>query len=167
MNALRLQTEPDERGDVRIWVFVDGEKRFQVGIECLEDCFLTRGPVVSDPYLKNCLLKSASEKIIDYGFCVEDCCASTVASIEFSPQEVRWTGVRLSTAEPDSAQASYVFEREAYDIEVERCVAFLARHYQRLYTELRYPPKAEPCAAPNGGTAARLGNSDVTGGRHR
>lgn len=141
MNVIRLQAEADERGDVRIWVFIDDEKRFQVGIECLEDCFLTRGPVVGDPYLKNCLLKSASEKIIDYGFCVEDCCASTVASIDYSPGEVRWSDLRLSTAEPDNAKISYVFAREAYDIEVERCVAFLARHYQRLYTELRCPPR--------------------------
>jgi len=53
MNTISLQNEPDESGDIRVWVFIDGEKLFQVGIECLEDCFLTRDPVCGDLYLKN------------------------------------------------------------------------------------------------------------------
>ncbi|TVQ50834.1 MAG: hypothetical protein EA377_13810 [Phycisphaerales bacterium] len=137
MNLLRLQSDPDDQGDVRIWAVIDGTKRFQVGIECMENCFLTRGPVTSDSDLKN-YLKSTSEKIIDYGFCVEDCCSSTVASIEYLPLEVKWTGLRLSTAEPKSTDEVFLFDREAYDMEIGRCLAFIARHYQQLYVALRY-----------------------------
>jgi len=144
MNTLSLRNKPDESGDIRVWVFIDGEKKFQVGIECLEDCFLTRDPVSGDPYLKNVLLKSEAEKIIDYGFCVGDCCESTLAEIYFSPDSVRWTSIRPSIAEVPDASPEYTFERQAYDTEINRCIAAMTRHLSTLYRDLRYPPnKAE------------------------
>lgn len=146
MNTLSLRNEPDASGDIRVWVYIDGEKMFQVGIECLEDCFLTRDPV-ADPYLKNVLLNSESEKIIDYGFCVEGCCESTVAEIRYSRDAVSWRSVRPSIADVPDEPREYTFDRQAYDIEINRCIAAMTRHLSTLYRDLRYPPnKAEGAA---------------------
>lgn len=152
MNTLKTETEIDEQGRLRIWVFIDGEKRFVVGIDCLQDCFLTRGAPATDFYLKNHLLRSPCEKIIDYGFCVEDCCASTLAEIHYEPEVVRWTHLRPSTGEVADPSIGYVFAREAYDLEVGRCVVFLLEHYYDLYMRLRYPNYQPEEAAPPGST---------------
>lgn len=146
MNSFALHAEYDESGDIRVWTFIDGEKKFQVGIECLQDCFLTRDPVSDDSCIKAYLINPAFEKIIDYGFCVEDCCESTIAEVHYDAEFVRWTSIRTSIAESSDNSIEYVFDRCIYDTEINQCISAMAQHLRSLYHNLRYPIKAEQVA---------------------
>ena len=141
-NTFSIHIDASDEFDVRLWIVIDGERRFQLGLEGLEDSiFAPDGP--SDSIL--CSLRhSSSEQVVSYGFCVEDCCPSTFATVRVADQTVTWTGIRESTSNELLTAVEYEFERAQYDSEIKRVLVWLVGHYAQLYSQLKWPRAQSP-----------------------
>jgi hypothetical protein len=81
---------------------------------------------------------------VDYGFCVEDCCASKLATVRVTEHTITWTNIRESTSTEILNAEGFEFDRKQYDAEISRVLIALVEHYRQLYRQLRWPPAAQP-----------------------
>src|SRR5437868_13400179 len=97
-NTFSIRVDPLAKGaqDVRLHIVIDGQERFQIGEECLEDSILSRA-IFTDSEVSG-YRRSDGERVIDYGFCTEACCHSTFANVSYEADRVIWSDLRLSTS---------------------------------------------------------------------
>ena len=105
----------------RVWLQVDRKRTFQIGMECFDVSFLQRNYLEDESYLFR-HRKEVSERIVDFGFCVEECCTSTWAKIDYIEDTVRWYDLRFSNSEAPDERTEFYFNRETYEKEAARIV---------------------------------------------
>ena len=140
-NSFSIDIQATDEDD-RLWVVIDGERRFQLSSECLLDSFFS--PDGASDWLLRPYRNSELERVVDYGFCVEDCCPSKFATVRTTEQTVTWTNIRESTSTEILNAGGFEFDRKQYDCEISRVLIALVAHYRQLYVHLRWPPAAQP-----------------------
>ena len=140
-NTFAIHIDATDEYD-RLWVVIDGERRFQLGSECLVDSIFS--PDATSTWLLGSYRNSEFERVIDYGFCVEDCCPSKLATVHVTDETVIWTNIRESTSTEILNAEGFEFDRRQYDSEISRVLIALVAHYQQLYTHLRWPQPPQP-----------------------
>ena len=93
-NSLSIRIDASEKYGVRLWLAVDGQELFQLGAECLEESILGSRDAVDHAVRLKFYQDSPSERVVDYGFCVEECCPSTLVTVSTEGELVRWHGLR-------------------------------------------------------------------------
>ena len=140
-NTFSIQIEATEEND-RLWVVIDGERRFQLSSECLVDSIFSPDGATDGLLLRH--RNSELERVITYGFCIEDCCPSTLATVHVTDQSVTWTNIRESTSNEILNADGFEFDRKQYDSEISRVLIALVEHYHERYDRVRWPQSSQP-----------------------
>jgi hypothetical protein len=133
-NTFSIRLEPFEaraRG-VRLHIVIDGQEKFQIGEECLEDSILSRG-IFTDSEASR-YRRSDLERVIDYGFCTEMCCPSTFAKVSYEADRVMWFDLRMASSD-ETLDEKFEFDRREYESEVNRILILLVRHFRDVQTQ--------------------------------
>ena len=147
-NTFSIDIEATDEDD-RLWIVIDGERRFQLGSENLVDTIFSSDG--ASDWLLLPYRNSQLERIVDYGFCIEDCCPSKLATVRVTEHTVTWTNIRESTSTKVINAAGFQFDRKRYDSEISRVLIALVEHYRKLYRQLRWPLTAEALPEPSNG----------------
>lgn len=148
-NTLSVRMDGSNPTDLRFWIAIDGEELFQLGEACLEESVLGPSDAADGTVQLNVYREFPDERVVDYGFCIEDCCPSKLVRVSAEHEVVTWRGIRYTVAnalDGDGVRGEYRFQRSAYDDECRRALISLCQHYQRVCHDLRYPstPRADP-----------------------
>jgi hypothetical protein len=127
--SIRVQPMEGRAQDVRMLIIIDGQEKFQIGDGCVNDSFLSR--VISTDSEASRYRRSDLERVIDYGFCTEGCCASTFAKVSYEPDRVIWSDLRLSTSD-EILDTRFEFDRNEYEAEIGRALTDLAHRIPDL-----------------------------------
>jgi hypothetical protein len=133
MNVFSIRVdEKGGPGDIRFFIVIDGQERFQIGEECLDDSFMSRA--LSNDSEVSTYRRGDQERVIDFGFCTEGCCPSKFADITYAGDRVIWSCIRISTSDAPVDATKFEFPREDYEQEINRVQLWLARYYQDHYS---------------------------------
>ena len=141
LNTFSIDMQADDEDD-RLWIVIDGERRFQLGSENLVDTIFS--PDGASEWLLLRHRDSECERVVSYGFCVEDCCPSKLATVRVTDQTVSWTNIRESTSSEILNAEGFEFDRKRYDSEISRVLIALVEHYRQLCRQLRWAPATQP-----------------------
>jgi hypothetical protein len=122
--SIRVKPLGGRLRDVRLHIVIDGQEKFQIGEECLEDSILSRAILTESEVSR--YRRSDLERVIDYGFCTEMCCPSTFAKVSYGADRVIWSDLRASISD-EILDAKFEFDRNEYEAEIHRVLIGLVR----------------------------------------
>ena len=136
-NTFSIRVEPSQGAaqDVRLHIVIDGQEKFQIGDECLDDSILSRA-IFTDSEVSH-YRRSDLERVVDYGFCTEGCCHSTFAKVSYERTRVIWSELRVSTSS-ELLDAKFEFDRNEYEAEINRVLIVLLRHLRDVPTQSKH-----------------------------
>ncbi len=115
MDHIRFERQTD-----RIAVFINGKKKHQ--LEGVLDTIVSYSHPVSKRLRRH--QKHQDARIIDSGFCVEDCCPSTWARMDISESQIKLhaphTSTEVQCPEDIKEDFCYVFDKAQFLEEVNR-----------------------------------------------
>jgi hypothetical protein len=131
-NTLSIRiTHLDRADEVRLCIEIDGEEKFELEEQILEESFLSPAP---PPVHSTIALfrKSDLDRIISYGFCDELCCPSTLAKVQIEGELVIWSDIRYTSSDKIINPTRFEFNRAEYEAEIKRALIALPLYIQNL-----------------------------------